>query len=105
MKKFKRQIENFVCEKCGKENIGNGYTDHCSNCLYSKHVDINPGDRQSKCGGLMRPVYVDMKGDKYRIYYKCEKCGYEHRVLASKDDNFEKILTLTGKPINSSLSH
>ncbi len=98
MKKFIRKIENFVCEKCGKENIGDGYTDHCFNCLYSKHVDINPGDRKSECKGLMKPVYVDIKEKKYRIYYKCEKCGYEHRVFSNEKDNFEAILSLTGKP-------
>lgn len=50
-KKFQRQIEDFVCEKCGKEVKGDGYTDHCPRCLRSKHVDVNPGDRRSKCNG------------------------------------------------------
>lgn len=98
-KKFAKKVENFICENCGKNNIGNGYTDHCSNCLYSKHVDINPGDRASACGGLMKPVTSEIKNDRYRIYYKCKKCGYKHRVFASKDDNFETILSISGKEL------
>ncbi len=94
--KFKKTIENFKCEKCGKEIIGNGYTDHCTNCLYSKHVDINPGDRESDCRGMMKPIAVEIKNDKYRIHYKCEKCGYKHRVDSAKNDNFESILPLVG---------
>lgn len=99
-KNFSKKVENFVCEQCGKENVGNGYTDHCSNCLYSKHVDINPGDRESQCKGLMKPIAVEVKNDRYRIYYKCQKCGYKHRVFASEDDNFEKILSIAGKSID-----
>ena len=65
-KNFSKKVENFVCEQCGKENVGNGYTDHCSNCLYSKHMDINPGDRESQCKSLMKPIAVKVKNDKYR---------------------------------------
>jgi len=45
-KKFQKRIENFTCEKCGLFVKGTGYTDHCPNCLWSKHMDINPGDRK-----------------------------------------------------------
>ncbi|HYC79501.1 MAG TPA: RNHCP domain-containing protein, partial [Candidatus Binatia bacterium] len=56
MKLFQRTPENFVCENCGTKVSGNGYTNHCPNCLYSKHVDNNPGDRLNKCHGLMEPI-------------------------------------------------
>ncbi|KUK77762.1 MAG: hypothetical protein XD93_0107 [candidate division WS6 bacterium 34_10] len=98
-KKFERKIEDFVCENCGTEVEGNGYTDHCPNCLYSKHVDVNPGDRAADCGGLMIPKAVEVKSDGYKIYYNCEKCGYKHRVKSSPDDNFELILSLSRNPI------
>ena len=61
MKQFQRKKENFVCEHCGQEVIGNGYTNHCPSCLHSKHVDINPGDRAETCGGLMEPVDLELK--------------------------------------------
>jgi len=95
-KKFQRKIEDFVCVQCGAKVKGTGYTDHCPNCLWSKHVDINPGDRQASCGGDMEPVGVEIKGEEKIIYYKCQRCGFEHRVKAAADDNFEVILKLTG---------
>ena len=96
-KKFQRKIEDFVCAQCGTKVSGSGYTDHCPNCLWSQHVDINPGDRASSCGGAMEPVGVEMKGDEKIIYYRCVKCGFEHRVRAADSDNFEAIIKLTGK--------
>jgi len=73
---------------------GNGYTDHCPACLWGRHVDVNPGDRAADCGGMMKPARVFKKGDGYAIEYVCEKCGYEFRVKAAKNDNFEEILKL-----------
>jgi Zn finger protein HypA/HybF involved in hydrogenase expression len=48
---FKRTIEDFTCEHCGEQVTGNGFTNHCPQCLWSKHVDIDPGDRLALCGG------------------------------------------------------
>lgn len=98
-KKFQRKIEDFVCEHCGASVEGNGYTDHCPICLWSKHVDVNPGDRAANCGGAMKPVGVEIKGDGKIIYYQCQKCGLKHRVKAVPEDNFEAILKLTEKGI------
>jgi len=94
MKIFQRRKENFKCENCGYEVIGNGYTDHCPKCLYSKHVDINPGDRLSKCKGLMKVTGFEIRHGQYILCFKCLKCGYLHKVKASKDDNIEILLDL-----------
>jgi len=96
--KFKRTKENFICASCGAKIIGTGYTDHCPNCLYSKHVDVFPGDRQAKCGGLMQPISATIKGQSYVIFYQCQKCGYQSSVKAGKDDNLETIIALINKP-------
>lgn len=93
-RKFARKIEDFTCENCGKFVKGNGYTDHCPFCLYSKHVDINPGDRAESCRGLMKPIGVEKKGEGFVIHYQCEKCGKKHQVKAKEEDNFEEILAL-----------
>ena len=98
-KHFQKRKENFICAHCGKLVKGNGYTDHCPYCLWSKHVDIYPGDRQSSCGGLMKPIATEMKKDKYIIYYRCLKCGAIKRVKAAPNDNFEEILKLSHNPI------
>jgi len=94
-KKFQRKIEDFVCENCGEKTKGDGYTDHCPKCLWSKHVDINPGDRMCDCKGLMEPIGVEIKSDEYIIHYQCLKCKYRHRVKSAPSDNLEKIIELS----------
>lgn len=95
MKKFNRRTENFVCENCGQEVIGNGYTNHCPNCLCSKHVDINPGDREADCGGLMEATSLELKNGEYILVQRCKKCGHIRKNKTAPEDNFEAILTLS----------
>ena len=90
MKKFQRKIEDFVCENCGSKVKGNGYTNHCPYCLWSKHVDINPGDRQEICKGLMKPINILMESDNFIIVQKCEKCGIERKIKADESDEIRK---------------
>lgn len=97
MKKFNRNIEDFTCENCGTKVRGNGYTNHCPNCLFSKHVDINPGDRSAECGGLMEPVGLEIKNGEYIIIHRCQKCGFMRKNKTSPDDNFEAVLNLSKK--------
>lgn len=96
-KKFQKRIEDFECEHCKTEVTGNGYTNHCPMCLWSKHVDINPGDRAEKCNGMMRPMSVEKKGDDFIIIHKCEKCGFERKKIVEKDDNFDAVIGITKK--------
>jgi hypothetical protein len=52
------------------------YRNHCPNCLWSRHVDVTPGDRASGCGGLMAPVGLRYKpGKGYQVVHRCERCG------------------------------
>ena len=39
-------------------HAGSDHRNHCPNCLSSLHVDEEPGDRASDCGGIMEPVAV-----------------------------------------------
>ena len=86
-----------MCEKCGFEVEGNGYTNHCPECLWSKHVDVNPGDRAETCGGLMEPVRVEVKGGEYAIIHKCVKCGIERSNKAVKEDNFQMLVQIAAE--------
>ena len=98
MKQFTKNDVSFICENCGEEVSPLGYTsrDHCNSCLYSKHVDIMPGDRKNTCKGLLRPIRVEIDSKKgYVIVYKCEKCGEEHRNKAANDDNNDLLIELT----------
>ena len=97
MKLFQRKKEDFICENCGEKIVGNGYTDHCPYCLWGKHVDINPGDRLADCKGAMQPIGVEVKQDRYVIFYKCIKCGHFFRVKAADNDDVDVVIRLSGK--------
>ncbi len=94
-KLFQKTVENFTCEHCGAEVVGNGYTNHCPKCLWSKHVDINPGDRASECQGMMRPVGMDIDRGEYYLMYRCEKCSFKRRKKTEKEDNFDEIIKIS----------
>ncbi len=97
MKQFNMIDENFICENCGKEVKPLGYTarDHCPYCLYSKHVDINPGDRANSCKGLLKPIGIEKFKDTYKILYKCTKCNQEHKNILAKDDDMEEVIKIS----------
>lgn len=91
--------EAFICQNCHTANPQGEKTprNHCKNCLYTIHVDqAIPGDRQSKCHGLMRPIKADQNSKKgWIIYHKCQKCGKINNNKAATDDNFEEIIQLS----------
>ncbi len=91
-KRFQIKVEDFSCEKCGFEVVGNGFTNHCPKCLWSKHVDKNPGDREANCGGLMKPVGLEGTQKKYNLLYICEVCGYQNKNKVSEKDDFDEVL-------------
>ena len=95
MKRFTKTVEDFTCAHCGARVSGNGYTNHCPKCLYSRHVDNNPGDRESKCGGMMKPVSVEKSGEDFIITHKCEKCGKTIRQHTAPDDDMDTIIALS----------
>lgn len=52
--------DSFTCKVCGRlvvpTGAGSDHRNHCPNCLSSLHLDIEPGDREADCGGIMDPV-------------------------------------------------
>ena len=97
MKKFNELDESFICENCKRKVPKLIYSsrDHCPYCLYSKHVDINPGDRQNTCKGLLIPIGIEKYKDTYKIIYKCNKCKTEHKNIIAKDDDMNEIINIS----------
>ena len=97
MKRFNEIDEGFICENCGQTVSPLGYTsrDHCPYCLYSKHVDINPGDRQNECKGLLKPIEIEKYKDTYKIVYRCEKCKQLHKNIIARDDDMNEIIKIS----------
>lgn len=88
----------FICERCAHqiEKLSNGsYRNHCPACLWSKHVDVRPGDRANRCKGLMEPVGLfHHKKKGWQIIHCCTICGHVGR---------NKIATNTAQPDNPDL--
>lgn len=102
MGNFTKIDEEFICENCGEHVKPLGYTcrDHCNKCLYSKHVDKNPGDRLEECKGNLVPISVmDNPKKGYVIIYRCDKCGAIRKNIVAKDDNMKLIIKLSANPI------
>lgn len=97
MKKFYMLDEEFICENCHKKVEKLNYTarDHCPYCLYSKHVDIFPGDRKNNCKGLLKPIDIEKYKNTYKLIYKCSKCNKIHKNIVAIDDDFNKIIELS----------
>ena len=92
-------MEFYICEHCGKEVSKLEYSarDHCPYCLYSKHVDINPGDRANPCKGLLKPIDIEKFKDTYKIIYKCNKCNEYHKNIIATDDDMNVIIDISSK--------
>ena len=96
---FRRTIEDFICENCGTQVTGNGFTNHCPVCLCSKHVDNDPGDRAQECGGLMAPIDVDIKRGETIIIQQCLVCGFRRKNKMQENDNQDIITQINNKKL------
>ncbi|KAB8161716.1 RNHCP domain-containing protein [Streptomyces sp. 3MP-14] len=74
------QNQGFTCEHCGASVVpltNGSYRNHCPACLWSKHVDLMPGDRAATCHGLMRPQHIEHRRKKgLAIMHRCVECGF-----------------------------
>ena len=102
-RRFTKIDESFVCAHCGKEVLPLGYSsrNHCPFCLWSLHLDVNPGDRAANCGGALEPIRVEIDSKKgYVIVHKCKKCGAIRRNRTAHEakvqpDDLKRIIRLT----------
>lgn len=95
---FQKKIESFECAVCGVLVQGDGYTNHCPQCLWSRHCDINPGDRAETCQGLMEPVAYGLKHGEKTLVHRCQKCGVERQNRLDPNDNLKRLYQLPMLP-------
>lgn len=91
--------EYFYCLHCHKKvleaTFGTGHRNHCPFCLWSQHLDIKPGDRKSKCKGIMKPIGLTSKKDgELMIISQCQKCGEISKNRIAGDDDPKAIFDL-----------
>lgn len=92
MKRFTRRKEDFTCAYCGHKVVGDGYTNHCPACLWSMHVDVDPGDRAAECGGLMEPVEGHFGGGEYAVVHRCKECGFQRKNKLTTEEEIETFI-------------
>ena len=92
----------FRCDHCRalvviNEFMGTLNRNHCNFCLWSKHVDIKKGDRQSACKAGMEPIGLTFKheglsriGELMLIHY-CHGCGKLSINRIAADDMVEEV--------------
>ena len=98
--------ESFTCKVCGRLVVpggaGSDHRNHCPNCLSSQHLDNEPGDRESDCGGVMEPVAVWVrKNGEWAIIHRCRICGKLSSNRVAADDNPMKLMALAMRPFGS----
>ena len=106
-KRFSKLDDGFTCVHCGRrvEPLGYSSRNHCPFCLWSRHVDINPGDRSNPCGGDLEPISAVPDPKKgYIIISKCRKCGEIRRCRAAHEaktqpDDIKLIIQLTTRGV------
>jgi predicted RNA-binding Zn-ribbon protein involved in translation (DUF1610 family) len=101
--------QNFKCRNCGffvtqnRELSGVNNRNHCPRCLWSRHMDITPGDRKSDCLSRMEPVGLTVKhvNKKYgcavgelMVIHVCTGCGKVSINRIAADDDPDVIHTI-----------
>jgi len=105
MKRFTKNDSAFTCAHCGRDVLPLGYTsrNHCPFCLWSLHLDINPGDRAADCGAPMEPLFAEPDPRRgFIITHRCTKCGALRRNKAASEakiqpDDITLLIELTAK--------
>lgn len=79
---------------------GTRHRNHCPICLWSRHLDDVPGDRDAVCGGLMEPVAISPRPDgEWMVVHRCRSCDQLHRTRIAGDDDPVALMSLAVRPL------
>ena len=98
-------LENdFRCLHCSRpvpsNAPGTGHRNHCPYCLWSLHLDVDPGDRASDCFGQMEPVAIWVKRNgEWALLHRCQRCGEISANRVAGDDSQLALVSLALRPI------
>ena len=95
--------DSFVCAHCHQrvdsDAPGTAHRNHCPRCLWSAHVDNEPGDRAASCGGLMEPIALWVRRGEWVLIHRCKECGALRANRTAGDDNELALLSLAVRPL------
>lgn len=94
----------YTCIHCKRSVSTNSYgtkhRNHCPHCLWSRHVDDEPGDRRCPCRAPMEPVALEVRRDsEWAIVHRCTGCGTLKTNRIAGDDHELALLALALRPL------
>jgi hypothetical protein len=95
---------SFRCHHCHRDvpmdALGTQHRNHCPFCLWSRHVDDEPGDRASECLASMEPIAISVRKDgEWVLIHRCNGCGELSSNRTAGDDNPLLLLRIAVKPL------
>jgi len=107
-RKGRREGAGFNCIHCRRavagESYGTKHRNHCPHCLWSRHVDEEPGDRRCPCRSGMAPIGIDVRRDgEWAIIHRCAGCGVLRTNRVAGDDAELALLGLALRPLANPL--
>jgi hypothetical protein len=99
-----KQPRSFRCNHCRldvpTDAPGTAHRNHCPNCLWSRHVDDDPGDRASDCLASMEPIAITVRKDgEWVLIHRCNGCGTLSSNRIAGDDNPLLLVRIAVKPL------
>ncbi len=97
--------EGFTCIRCKAHipaiGFGTNHRNHCPRCLWSRHVDDTPGDRQNACRAPMEPISVAVRSHEgeWTLVHRCTACGQLRTNRIGGDDSETALLQLVLRPL------
>ena len=97
---------SFSCVVCKHhvpaQTFGTSHRNHCPRCLWSRHLDEEPGDRRCACREPMEPIAIEVRKDgEWAIVHRCAGCGTLRTNRIGGDDHERALLALALRPIAS----
>jgi hypothetical protein len=96
--------QSFRCSHCRLDvptsAPGTAHRNHCPYCLWSRHVDDEPGDRASDCGASMEPIAIAVRKDgEWVLVHRCNGCGVLKSNRTAGDDSPLLLVRLAVRPL------
>jgi hypothetical protein len=106
MSNFQRSGDEpgFNCIHCRQyvnaRAYGTKHRNHCPYCLWSRHLDEEPGDRQATCRAPMEPTAIEVRRDgEWSVIHRCTGCGVLRTNRIAGDDQELTLLALALRPL------
>lgn len=95
----------FTCIRCratiDPTRFGTRHRNHCPLCLWSRHLDEEPGDRRCACRSPMEPVGIEVRqDDEWAIIHRCTGCSTLRTNRIAGDDSELALLGLALRPLS-----